>query len=104
MLLIDNYFEKWPILAERDIEDTEPAQEAETGKGRGKKKANTRRPGKYTKKVLGHCKYGGWNSAGIQQFNALCKLVEQDRVYPGTNGKGVDDFLQDKHGGKDECG
>jgi len=82
LLLIDNYFEKWPILAERDIEDTEPAQEAETGKGRGKKKANTRRPGKYTKKVLGHCKYGGWNSNGIQQFNALRKLVEYDRACP----------------------
>ncbi len=50
LLLIDNYFEKWQILAEGDVEDTEPAQEAETGTGRGKKKANSRRPGKYTKK------------------------------------------------------
>jgi hypothetical protein len=32
--------------------------------------------------VLGHCKYGGWNSAGIQQFNALRKQVEQDRACP----------------------
>ena len=36
LLLIDNYFEKWQILAEGDAEDTEPAQEAETGTGRGK--------------------------------------------------------------------
>ncbi len=82
LLLIDNYFEKWQILAKGDVEDTEPSQEAETGTGRGKKKANSRRPGKYTKKALGHCKYGGWNSNGIQQFNALRKLVEQDRVCP----------------------
>jgi hypothetical protein len=50
LLLNDNYFKKWQILAEEDIEDTETAQEAETGTGRGKKKTNTRRPGKYTKK------------------------------------------------------
>ncbi len=47
-LLIDNYFENWQILAEGDVEDTAPAQEAETGTGRGKKKANSRRPGKNT--------------------------------------------------------
>ena len=82
LLLIDNYFEKWKILAEGDVEDTEPAQQAEAGTGRGKKKANSRRPGKYTKKALGHCKYGGWNSNGIQQFNALRKLVEQGRACP----------------------
>jgi len=82
LLLIDNYFEKWQILAEGDVEDTEPAQQAGAGTGRGKKKANSRRPGKYTKKALGHCKYGGWNSNGIQQFNALRKLVEQDRACP----------------------
>ncbi len=50
LLLIDNFFEKWQIFAGEDIEDTEPAQEAETGTGRGERKANTRRPGKYTKK------------------------------------------------------
>jgi len=82
LLLIDNYFEKWQILAEGDVEDTEPAQQAESGTGWGKKKANSRRPGKYTKKAMGHCKYGGWNSNGIQQFNALRKLVEQDRACP----------------------
>ena len=38
LLLIDNYFEKWHILAERDAEDTESAQEAETGTGREKRK------------------------------------------------------------------
>ncbi len=32
--------------------------------------------------MLGHCKYGGWNSAEIQQFNSLCKLVEQERACP----------------------
>jgi hypothetical protein len=32
--------------------------------------------------VLEHCRYGGWNSNGIQQFNALRKLVEQNRVCP----------------------
>ena len=37
-LLIDHYFEKWRILAEGDAEDTEPAQEAETGTGREKRK------------------------------------------------------------------
>jgi hypothetical protein len=82
LLLIDNYFEKWQILAEGDVEDAEPAQQAESGTGWGKKKANSRRPGKYTKKAMGHCKYGGWNSNGIQQFNALRKLVEQDRACP----------------------
>jgi hypothetical protein len=51
LLLIDNNFEKWQILAEGDIEDTKPAQEAETGTGWGKKKANSRRPGKYIKKA-----------------------------------------------------
>ena len=66
LLLIDNYYEKWQILEEGDAEDTEPAQEATTGTGLRKKKATTRRPGKYTKKLLGHCKCSGWNSDGIQ--------------------------------------
>jgi hypothetical protein len=39
LLLMDNYFDKWQILAEGDIEYTEPAQEAETATGRGGKES-----------------------------------------------------------------
>ncbi|KAI2490554.1 hypothetical protein MHU86_24032 [Fragilaria crotonensis] len=37
--------------------------------------------GKYTKKA-GQCKYSGWSRDGISQFNALRKVVEEDRACP----------------------
>jgi hypothetical protein len=57
LLLIDNDFEKWQILAEEDIEvvkDTEPAQEAETARNRPGQKESEH---KKTRKV--HLKSAG---------------------------------------------
>jgi hypothetical protein len=79
LMLINNYFKKWQILVEGGIEDTESVQEAVAAKNSaGEKESKHQKTRKVHKKVLGHCKYGRWSSAGIQQVNALCKLVEQD--------------------------
>ncbi len=74
---------------------TATTTEAETVSGQGKKKKARKIPGKYTHKKAGHCRFNGWGRAGFsQQFNALRKLVKDDRACPEDkqNGKGVDAF------------
>ncbi len=52
LLLLENYLEKWNILAEEEVVDTGPMQnnntttKAETGSGQGKKKKARRMAGK----------------------------------------------------------
>ena len=97
LLLIDNYLEKWTINAEEGAAGTGTMEnnsattgeamtatttEAETASGQGKKKKAIKIPGKYTHKKAGHCKFSGWSGAGISQFNALRKLVKDDRACP----------------------
>lgn len=89
LLLIDNYLEKWKVLAEEDSAGTGPTEHnnlttdnAETGGGQGKQKKARRMAGKYTQKKAGQCKYSGWSGAGISQFNSLRKMVEEDRACP----------------------
>ena len=83
LLLIDNYLEKWKTrAAEEDAENIELAGDGAAainteGENVGRKQTKT--PGKYTGKAKGQCKWGGWSSEGIKQFNFLRKLVKADR-------------------------
>ena len=79
LLLFDKYLEKWRTLAEEEA-STAPG-EAETGSGQGKQKMR-KIPGKYTAKEKGNCKYSGWSTPGINQFNRLRKVVQDDRECP----------------------
>jgi hypothetical protein len=83
LLLIDNYLEKWKIrAAEEDAENIELVGDgaaAITTEGENARRKQTKTPGKYTGKAKGQCKWGGWSSEGIQQFNFLRKLVKADR-------------------------
>jgi hypothetical protein len=36
--------------------------------------------GKYTSSVKGHTEFGWWSRKGIKRFNALCELMEADRI------------------------
>ena len=89
LLLIDNYLEKWKVVADEEAGGTGPrtenngtTTEAETGSGQGIQKKARRMAGKYTQKKAGQCKYSGWSRDGISQFNALRKVVEEDRACP----------------------
>ncbi len=82
--LIDNYLEKWRTRA--DEEDTAHKRgpvgdgaAAITTEGESTRRKQTKTAGKYTGKAKGQCKWGGWSSEGIKQFNFLRKLVKADR-------------------------
>ena len=75
LLLIDNYSEKW---RKRATEIT-PIEGEDPGRKR------TKTAGKYTGKAKGQCKWGGWSSEGISQFNYLRKLVKADREADKSN-------------------
>jgi hypothetical protein len=83
LLLIDNYFVKWKSRA--DEEDTArigPAGDgaaAITTEGENTRRKQTEAAGKCTGNALGQCKWGGWSSEGIKQFNFLKKIVKADR-------------------------
>ena len=83
LLLIDNYLEKWKIrAAEEDAENIELVGDgaaAISTEGENARRKQTKTPGKYTGKAKGQCKWGGWSSEGIKQFNFLRKLVKTDR-------------------------
>ena len=108
LLLIDNYLEKWRTRADEEDSDRiepvgngtaaaariepvgngaaaasiEPVGDgaaALTNEGVNTRKKQTKTPGKYTGKAKGQCKWGGWSSEGIQQFNFLRNLVKADR-------------------------
>jgi hypothetical protein len=83
LLLIDNYLEKWKTRAgEEDTARIEPAgagAAATTTEGENTGTKQTKTAGKYTGKAQGQCKWGGWCSEGIEQFNFLRKLVKADR-------------------------
>ena len=83
-----NYSEKWRKRATEitPIEGEDP----------GRKQTKT--AGKYTGKAKGQCKWGGWNSEGISQFNYLRKLVKTDREADKSNEaepKQMEKFLLD---------
>ena len=50
-----------------------------TTEGENTRRKQTKTAGKYTGKAKGQCKWGGWSSEGIKQFNFLRKLVKVDR-------------------------
>lgn len=79
LLLLDNYLDKWIVQAEEE-ETAGTKPEAETIDGQEKNKRTKRIAGKYTEKKKGHCKYGGWSSAGMARFNQLYSLVKEDRA------------------------
>jgi len=83
LLLIDNYLEKWKTRAdEEDTARIEPVGDGAariTTEGENTRKKQTKTAGKYTGKAKGQCKWGGWSSEGIKQFNFLRKLVKADR-------------------------
>jgi len=41
--------------------------------------------GKYTEHAWGATRFCGWNSDGIQRFNKLCKMVQNDREHNGDD-------------------
>jgi hypothetical protein len=96
LLLIDSYLEKWKINAEEGTAgsgtmennsmtteaETATTTGAETASGQGKKKKALKMPGKYTHKKAGQCRISGWSGAGSRQFNALRRLVKDDRACP----------------------
>ncbi len=89
LLLIENYLEKWKIMAadvtagnelvdSTELVDndntTEAEAEAEADGGQKKKKIK-RLPGKFTEKQSGKCKYSGLSHEGMKRFNELhCDL------------------------------
>lgn len=77
LLLLENYFEKWKQLAEKEaaLKAGIAWEEPELAVGRKKRKV----PGRYTKKGPGHCKFGGWSQEGIERYNQLRRLVKEDR-------------------------
>jgi hypothetical protein len=84
LLLLDNYLEKWKIRAdEADAARIEPVGDGAAGmttaEGENARRKLIKTAGKYTAKAQGQCKWGGWSSEGIQQFNNLRKLVKADR-------------------------
>jgi hypothetical protein len=112
LLLIDNYLEKWKIRAdEGDAENIEVEGDgaaAITTEGQSAGRKQTKTPGKYTGKAKGQCKWGGWSSEGIKQFNFLRKLVKADREAdknredePSRMEKLLVDFCRTKAGIKD---
>lgn len=98
LLLIDNYMEKWRKRATEDeAARIKPVGDSATaGEDPGGKRTKT--AGKYTGKAKGQCKWGGWNSDGIKQFNFLRKLVKADREADKSNvaePKQMEKFLLD---------
>ena len=92
LLLIENYLEKWKIMAANVtagnelVDSTEPVDndnttEAEADGGQKKKKIR-RIPGKFTEKQSGKCKYSGWSHEGMKRFNELHQMVKEDRACP----------------------
>jgi hypothetical protein len=111
LLLIDNYLEKWKTRAgEEDTARIEPVgagAAATATEGENTRRKQTKTAGKYTGKAQGQCKWGGWSSEGIKQFNFLRKLVKVDReadknceLEPKRMEKLLMDFCQTKAGVK----
>ena len=77
LLLIDNYLVKWRTMADKeDRACTGPVgggAAAITNEGENIRWKQTKTAGKYTGKAQGQCKWGGWSSEGINQFNFLRK-------------------------------
>ena len=80
LLLFENYIDKWrsPPPVSDEVEDSGARQQ----EGQRKKKAKPKQRGAYTGKKSGHCKYGGWSHEGMARFNALYRLVQEDRSCP----------------------
>lgn len=67
ILIYENYIDKW--IAKFHMER------------RGEKSTGNLK-GKYTSPVNDEILYGGWSAEGVARFNALSKLVEDDRASP----------------------
>jgi hypothetical protein len=68
LLMLENYRDKWILRYE------------EACIAGGRSNTDKRIDGKYTSSVKGHTEFGGWSRKGIRRFNALCELVEADRI------------------------
>jgi hypothetical protein len=68
LLMLENYRDKWILRYE------------EACSADGRRNTDKRIDGKYTSSVKGHTEFGGWSRKGIKRFNALCELVEADRI------------------------
>jgi hypothetical protein len=91
LLLIDNYLEKWKILAEEETAGTKGAELVDNdntteAEGGPTKKKPRRLPGKFTEKQSGKCKYSGWNHVGMKRFNELLIMIKEDRACPQSEG------------------
>jgi len=112
LLLIDNYLEKWKTRADEEeairVRPVGDGAAAMTTGGENTIRKQTKTAGKYTGKAQGQCKWGGWSSEGIKQFNFLRKLVKADREAdkncedePKRMEKLLMDFCRTKAGIKD---
>ena len=84
-LLVENYWDGWSTRR-----SDEPFMESDLIHGSKKKKRKITW-GKYTAAALGARRYGGWNKAGLERFNALCQEVKDDRI---KNGAAVDELFK----------
>ena len=115
LLLIENYLEKWKIMAANVtagnelVDSTEPVDndnttEAEADGGQKKKKIR-RIPGKFTEKQSGKCKYSGWSHEGMKRFNELHQMVKEDRACPQSEAmeRELLAFCRTQPGGNEKC-
>jgi hypothetical protein len=97
LLLIDNYLEncwKERAAAVRNVGTLHDENSGLSDHGIGApKKGGNKKPGKYTAKANGQCKYGGWSDAGRAQFNYLRRLVKEDREADKMEGKRMEKQL-----------
>jgi hypothetical protein len=69
LLLFENYYQKWMTQHKHNREHS----------GSGNQEKMDRIHGKYTPKKMGQTEFGGWNVAGVKQFNRYCAMVSADR-------------------------
>jgi len=75
LLLLENMWDQWSTRDLAEYKDERKYNEV-TGEWEKRKPVY----GKWTRGARGECHYGGWTEDGVNQFNELCGLVNQNRV------------------------
>jgi len=77
LLILENIWDEWIDMDAVDYLKRQKGIEKGTEQNSKRRKIGG---GKWTSDVNGSIKYSGWNEEGLQQFNELCEMVNENRT------------------------
>jgi len=83
LLILENIWDEWIEMDAVDYLKHQKGIEKGTEQNSKRRKIGG---GKWTSDVNGSVKYSGWNDEGLQRFNELCEMVNENRAkFPEFN-------------------